>query len=289
MGKITVLDGKKLAEQLLENESIKLSQKVKNRQPKLVVITIGNDDASKVYIRNKEKACNKCNIIFEHKAFASEINIEEVTNYIQKINQDKNVDGIMVQQPVPNRFKNIEQLIVNEKDVDGFTTYNLGGTLNQANHIPACTPSGIIKLLDYYNVNLEGKHVIILGRSNIVGKPLIGMLLNKNATVTSCNSYTKDLKEITKTADIIISSIGKPKFIDNSYITSKCECIIDVGINRDENGKLCGDIDYNNIIDFWSTLDDKERFITPVPGGIGPMTVYSLIKNVIDSYNNNIN
>ena len=230
MEKITILDGKKLSEQLLEKVSIELLQKEKSRQPKLVVISIDCDDASKIYIRNKERACNKCNIIFEHTVFDKDFNGENVIEYIKILNTDENVDGIIVQQPVPSKFKGVEQLIIKEKDIDGFTTYNLGGTLNQVEHIPACTPSGIITLIDHYNINLEGKHVVILGRSNIVGKPLIGMLLDKNATVTSCNSYTQNLKDIIKTADILISAIGKAKYIDSSFISDKCQCIIDVGI-----------------------------------------------------------
>lgn len=288
MGNIQIINGKELSEQLLDMQKVYINMN-NVRRPRLVVITIGNDDASKVYLRNKERACIKCDIKFEHIKFDDNVSKSSVISKIQVLNQDNSVDGIIVQQPVPINYKNIEQYIIPKKDVDGFTTFNLGGTLNNIDHISSCTPNGILELFHYNSIDLCGKHIVILGRSNIVGKPLIGMLLNQNATVTSCNSYTKDLKLVTSTADIIISAIGKPKYINHTFITSKCMCIIDVGMNRDENGKLCGDIDYQDIVEDWSKLnDDITRYITPVPGGVGPMTVYSLIKNTNIAYCNNI-
>lgn len=287
MGNVVKLSGKKLVEELYETQCVIYDSQL--RRPCLCVITIGNDDASKVYVKNKKQACERCNIKFIHKVFLDTDDINVVKEYISTLNYDDTIDGILVQQPVPDKFKGVEQLIDDNKDVDGFSTYNIGGTLTNRPHISACTPSGIIDLFHYYNIDLCGKHVVIIGRSNIVGKPLIGMLLSKNATVTSCNSYTNNIKDITRTADIIISAMGKPKLLDADYLSSKCICVIDVGINRDENNKLCGDCDYDNIVACWNLLDDNiERYITPVPGGVGPMTVYSLIKNVNIAYSNHI-
>lgn len=288
MGNIQIINGKELSEQLLDMQKVYINMD-NVRRPRLVVITIGNDDASKVYLRNKERACIKCDIKFEHIKFDDNVSKSSVISKIQALNQDNSVDGIIVQQPVPINYKNIEQYIIPKKDVDGFTTFNLGGTLNNYEHIPACTPNGIMELLHFNSIDLCGKHVVIVGRSNIVGKPLIGMLLSKNATVTSCNSYTENLDIITGTADILITAIGKPKFIHRDYLTSKCMCVIDVGMNRDKNNKLCGDVDYTNVISYWDSINDNmTRYITPVPGGVGPMTVYSLIKNTNIAYCNNI-
>ena len=170
---------------------------------------------------------------------------------------------------------------------------NMIGTIHRR-RLLACTAKGIIRLLQNYDIELQGKHVVILGRSLIVGKPLIGLLLQENCTVTSCNSYTENLKDITQTADIIISAIGQPKLINSDYLSSKCYCIIDVGTNRDEEGKMCGDCDFNDILDYWSSLNTaslirpKTRYITPVPGGVGPMTVAMLVENVYYAYMNHL-
>ena len=287
---IIKLDGKALANEILETQHLVLDENL--RRPKVVVITIGNDDASVIYLRNKKRVCEKCDIRFEHISFTEDTDYGFLKNYIETMNDTNTIDGIMIQQPVPERFRGLEQYIKNSKDVDGFTTYNLGGTLNNEKHISACTPSGILQLLHYYNIELSGKHVVILGRSNIVGKPLIGMLLNENATVTSCNSYTKNLQGITLNADILISAMGQPKYINSHYITTRCTCIIDVGINRDENNKVCGDVNYKDITDMWSswekTGDKVERYITPVPGGVGPMTVASFVNNINLTYSRNV-
>lgn len=287
---VIILDGKTLANEILETQHLVLDSTL--RRPKVVVISIGDDIASEIYLRNKRKSCEKCDIIFEHISYKEDTSVETIYNCIKSLNNMNTVDGIMIQQPVPDKFKGLEQYIVDYKDVDGFTTYNLGGTLNNENHILACTPSGILQLLHYYNIELSGKHVVILGRSNIVGKPLIGMLLNENATVTSCNSYTKNLQGITLDADILISAMGQPKYINSHYITTRCTCIIDVGINRDENNKVCGDVNYKDITDMWSSWekagDKVERYITPVPGGVGPMTVASFVKNINLAYSRNV-
>ncbi len=283
---VNLIDGKELSKRLLDECKESLKNVNSNRKPKLVVITVGDDDASKVYVRNKHRACENCNIDFENLKYDSNISRDEIILEISKLNVDDTVDGVMVQFPIPDHLKGIEQHIIASKDVDGFTMYNMGNTLynsKEAIKLEACTPHGIMYMLEKSNINLEGKHVVILGRSNIVGKPLIGLLLSKNATVTSCNSYTNNLQEITKTADILISAIGKAKYITKDFISEKTNVIIDVGMNRDDEGKLCGDVNFNEIVDYWNTLEGT-KFITPVPGGVGPMTVASLVNNVVKIY-----
>lgn len=287
MSNIVIMDGKKVSKEFLETQ-----KHIDNtlRPPCLCIITVGEDDASKVYIRNKVRACEKCNINVIHSKFDTSVSYSSLEFYIKELNSSPNVDGIIIQQPLPKHLKGIEQLVLSNKDVDGFTNYNLGYTLtNQNNGLQACTPQGILYLLKYYEIPLQGKHVVIIGRSNTVGKPLIGLLLQQNATVTSCNSYTDYLAEHTESADVLITAIGKPKYIDMAYLTDRCYCIIDVGMNRDENNKLCGDTNYNQITNIWKCWnDDITRYITPVPGGIGPMTVAMLIHNVNLAYHRNI-
>lgn len=218
---IIILDGKSVSQKLLEKD-MKAIQEIyitnnKIRLPKLIVISVGDDDASKIYIKNKQKMCKECNIEFIHLHYSETINFNDLANIIDNLNKDKTIDGILIQQPLPKHLYGIDQLVDKDKDVDGFTSYNIGNTLlNKEDSLKACTPYGIIRLLDYYNISLEGKTVTILGRSNIVGKPLIGLLLSKNATVVSCNSFTKDLKSFTSRSDVIISAIGKPKLINSS-------------------------------------------------------------------------
>lgn len=290
---VIIMDGKKLSSDILERESknLKSINEQLNITPTMVVITIGDDNASKVYVRNKEKAFTECGVNFVHTTFDEDISREELIKYIEQLNISKGINGVLIQQPVPDHLIGVEQYITPTKDVDGFTVQNLGKTLHSTpDQLIACTPKGIINILKTYNVPLKGKHVVIIGRSEIVGKPLIGLLLNENCTVTSCNSYTENLKQIVKSGDIVISAIGKPKYIDSSYIGPKCYCVIDVGINRDINNKLCGDCDTSGIIDFWHSLnDDMTRFITPVPGGIGPMTVASLVENTTKAFKLSLN
>lgn len=257
---ITILDGKKTAQEIY-NEISNYVDCVPEMygKPKLSVLQIGDNSASNTYINNKKTACEKCGIEFEHTKFDADIDKDMILDKLVELRNDKKVDGILLQLPLPDKFKelHLEYAVPYRKDVDGF--------LNSS--ITPCTPKGIMTLLNTYKIDLTGKHVVILGRSKIVGKPLIDLCLNKNATVTSCNSYTKDLKSICETADIIISAIGKPKFLNWYYLTSKCTCIIDVGMNRDENGKLCGDVDFNDIMAHWKEIDTDyiTRYITPVP------------------------
>ena len=295
---IKIMDGKATSNKILEEESIKISKLP--FKPKLVVISVGDDQASKVYIRNKRRACDKVNIEFEeihinNEGLSSEDLFEKLKTIVIELNNDLSVNGILIQKPIIGLDKDHEEelfLAINPaKDVDVFNLSNIIKIYQGKNELLPCTPKGILTLLDEYKINVEGKNVVIIGRSNIVGKPLSLALLNKNATVTICHSKTKDLKEITKNADILITAIGKPKMIDHSYITLKCKCIIDVGMNRDENNKLCGDCNFKDITNWWDFKDminwwnsfqlNEKRYITPVPGGVGPMTVASLIQNVL--------
>lgn len=279
-----ILDGKKVVEELYN--------KLPNMDgAELAIITIGDNEASKVYVRNKIKACEKIGLKgVNYKFKGNGLDFTEIISKIAELNHNTNTVGIMIQKPYPKEYNvyNFENLISVEKDVDGLNYKNMYLTLKGCKpyYYPA-TPKGIMTLLDYYNIPIEGKNVVIIGRSDIVGKPLAAMMLARNATVTLCHSKTEKLKFHTQSADIIISAIGKPKFIDYTFIAYDSRLphnalgvkpvIIDVGINRDENGKLCGDVDYENVLPYISA-------ITPVPGGVGPMTVYSLMENCADSY-----
>lgn len=284
-----LLNGKETAE--------KLYQKLpKNNHCQLTIITVGNDEASKVYVRNKLKACEKVGIFAKHVKIDENIENSEFALFLEdEINEIKkdfnNHGGIILQLPAPRRLENIfNSRIPSYLDVDGFGNENLSYSTSQGmkdfilsisedvyKHTvhKAATPKGIMTLLREYNIPLEGKHVVILGRSEIVGKPLARLMLDANATVTICHSKTQNLERITQTADILVAAIGKPKFINSSHINENT-IIIDVGINRDSNGKLCGDVDFDSV-------KEKCAAITPVPGGVGPMTVYSLIENVIET------
>lgn len=288
---IKIMDGKATSNKILEEESIKISKL--SFKPKLVVISVGDDQASKVYIRNKRRACDKVNIEFEeihidNEGLSSEDLFEKLKTIVIELNNDFSVDGVLIQKPIFGLSKQYEQqLFLNinpNKDVDVFNIEN-EAQIYKGNHILLpCTPQGILTLLDEYKIDIEGKNVVVIGRSDIVGKPTALALLNRNANVTICHSKTniKDLMFYTANANIIVSAVGKPKFINSKYITSNCECIIDVGMNRDKNGKLCGDIDYDDVVNYLDIFSkEKDRYITPVPGGVGPMTVASLIQNVV--------
>lgn len=288
---IKIMDGKTTSNKILEEESIKISKLP--FKPKLVVISVGDDQASKVYIRNKRRACDKVNIEFEeihidNEGLSSEDLFEKLKTIVIELNNNFSVDGTLIQKPIFGLSKQHEQqLFLNinpNKDVDVFNIEN-EAQIYKGNHILLpCTPQGILTLLDEYKIDIEGKNVVVIGRSDIVGKPTALALLNRNANVTICHSKTniKDLMFYTANANIIVSAVGKPKFINSKYITSNCECIIDVGMNRDKNGKLCGDIDYDDVVNYLDIFSkEKDRYITPVPGGVGPMTVASLIQNVV--------
>lgn len=275
-----LIDGKELAQNIRNNlkEEIEI---LKNEgiNPKLAVIMVGEDKASAVYVRNKSKACNELGIEYEEFLLKTETTMDELLNLIDKLNKDINIDGILLQSPIPKHLDINEAFrkIDPKKDVDGFNPVNVGKlSLNQDCFV-SCTPYGIIKMLETYNVPLEGAHAVIIGRSNIVGKPLLQCLLNKNATVTICHSKTKNLEEVTKQADILIAAIGKPEFVTSNMVKEGA-CVIDVGINRTEEGKLLGDVKF-------SEVSEKASCITPVPGGVGPMTIAMLMANVVKAAN----
>lgn len=271
-----LIDGKELAKKI-RNELKEECDELKNNMihPKLAVIMVGDDPASKVYVRNKSKACEDVGIEYEEFILKEETTQEELIELIKKLNEDKNINGILLQSPIP-RHLNINEAfkaITYIKDVDGFTPSSVGKLCIGEDTFISCTPYGVMKMFDEYNIDLTGKNVVILGRSNIVGKPLIQCCLQRNATVTVCHSKTNNLEEHTKRADVVISAIGQSKFVKAEMVKDGV-IIIDVGINRGEDGKLTGDVDFENI-------EKKASYITPVPGGVGPMTIAMLMNNVI--------
>ena len=276
-----IIDGKELAKKTRQNLKIECDElKNKGINPKLAVIMVGDNPASKVYVRNKSKACQEVGVEYEEYLLDSNITQKNLIDLIKKLNNDKNINGILLQSPIPKHLDINEafRTIDYNKDVDGFHPMNVGKlTLGQDTFV-SCTPYGVMRMFEEYNIDLCGKNVVILGRSNIVGKPLTQCCLNKSATITVCHSKTQNTKKITKEADIVISAIGKPKFITEDMIKEGA-IVIDVGINRDENGKIVGDVDFENV-------KQKASYITPVPGGVGPMTVAMLINNVIKAAKN---
>ena len=271
-----IINGKELA----KNIRLKLKEEVEELKkaeinPKLAVIMVGDDKASKVYVKNKSKACEEVGVEFEEYLLPANTKMKELLELIEKLNNDVTVHGILVQSPLPEGLDANEafKTISPKKDVDGFNPINVGKlSLNQDCFV-SCTPFGIIKMLETYNIPIEGANAVIIGRSNIVGKPLAKCLLNKNATVTVCHSKTKNLKQITSKPDILVAAIGKPKFVTVDMVKEGAT-VIDVGINRMEDGKLVGDTDFENI-------KEKVSYITPVPGGVGPMTIAMLMYNVV--------
>lgn len=270
-----IMDGK------LASQTVKMNLKKKiefeNLTPSLTVIQVGDNKASNIYIKNKKNACDevgiKCNII----KFPETISEELVINEINRLNNDISVNGIIVQLPLPSNFN--EGVIINEidpiKDVDGLTYQNVGNLVLENEALISCTPLGVMELLKQYNVKLEGKNVCIVGRSNLVGKPLIQLFLQKNATVSICHSKSLDIKKYTKMADILVVAAGHPNLITKDMVKEGA-VVIDVGINK-ENNVLCGDVDFKHV-------SEKASLITPVPGGVGPMTVACLLKNVVKAY-----
>ena len=271
-----IIDGKELAKKIRSNLKIEWQELIKKGiQPKLAVIMVGDDSASKVYVRNKSRACKEVGVEYEEYLLGSDITQKELIDLIHKLNEDKKVNGILLQSPIPSHLDINEAFreISYKKDVDGFNPINVGKLLLNQDTFISCTPYGIMKMFEEYNIDLEGKNVVIIGRSNIVGKPLMACCLNNHATVTICHSRTKELAEKTKNADILIAAIGKAKFVKADMV-KKDAVVIDVGINRDENQKLTGDVDFENV-------KEKASYITPVPGGVGPMTIAMLMNNVI--------
>lgn len=269
-----ILDGKMLRDKIFESLKAKLDKM--QQKPTLAVILVGENPASQIYVRNKKKTAEKLGINSLSIEYPSDISEEELLNKINELNSDEKVTAILVQLPLPAHInKNrIIDAILPQKDVDGLTPYNLGKLFSgEEPYVYPCTPKGILLLLDEYNIKLEGKNIVVVGRSNLVGKPVAQMLLKRNATVTMCHSHTKNLSEITKTADIIVSAVGK-KVIGEKMLKSDC-VVIDVGIFRDENGKISGDVDFENV-------SKTAAYISPVPGGVGPMTIASLMLNTVE-------
>lgn len=247
-----------------------------------MIISMGEDPASKVYVRNKLKAAAEIGIIANHFPMQADlVTTEYVKETISLFNKDPYLDGIIVQLPLPKHLdeRAIIDAIDPEKDIDGLTTTNIGRLRSGQKCFKPCTAAGIIDLCKYYGIELDGEDVTIIGRSNIVGKPLADMMMAKGATVTQCHSHTSNTRFHTLPADIVVTAIGKPKFIDRSYIGYE-QIVIDVGINRDEEGRLCGDVDFDDVKDNCSA-------ITPVPGGVGPMTVAELMKNTVIAWREN--
>ena len=244
----------------------------------LAVIIVGNDPASRVYVNNKKKACEATGIRSLEFALPEDTKEEELIELIGKLNDDKDVYGILCQLPLPKHIdeSKIIDAVSGEKDVDCFRAENVGKMWLGDYDFAACTPKGVMLLLDYYGIDVCGKKCVVIGRSNIVGKPMASLLLEKSATVTVCHSKTKELASFTKNADIVIAAVGKAKFVTADMISDGV-IVVDVGINRDENGKLCGDVDFENV-------KEKASYITPVPGGCGPMTIAVLMKNTLVAY-----
>ena len=270
------MNGKELAKEIRGNLKIEVTElKKQGIIPKLAVIMVGDDKASQVYVRNKSKACDEIGIEYEEYLKDASITQEELLNLIDELNAREDISGILLQSPIPKHLDIREAFnrIDYKKDVDGFNPVNVGKLAIGEDCFISCTPYGVVKLLEANNIKIEGKHVVILGRSNIVGRPLIQCMLNEHATVTVCHSRTQNLKEFTKQADILISAIGKAKFVTEDMVKDGA-VVIDVGINRNDEGKLVGDVDYENV-------EPKTSYITPVPGGVGPMTIAMLMNNVI--------
>ena len=270
-----IIDGKKIKKEILDE----LKEEVNSLtdKPNFIVIQVGDNPASNVYIKQKAKMAEYIGYGYTHMKFDENITEDELLNKIDEFNNDKNVHGILVQMPLPNHIdtNKIQNAVLPEKDIDGLSDLNAGMLFHGKDALYSCTPYGVMELLKRYNIRVSGKHVVVVGRSNLVGKPMASMLINAGATVTVCHSKTVNLSKYTKMADILIVSVGKPKIITADMVGDNT-VIIDVGINRLEDG-LCGDVDYENVRNLAS-------YITPVPGGVGPMTVAMLGENVLKAY-----
>ena len=273
-----LIDGKKISTEIKDEVKAKVAElKEQGIEVCLAVVQVGNNPASCVYVNNKKKACEYVGFRSVSHELPEETTEAELLKLIDDLNNDDSVNGILVQLPLPKHMdeNKVIDAISPYKDVDGFHLMNVGALSTGQKGFISCTPYGIIELLKRSNIEIEGKHCVIIGRSNIVGKPMGMLLLRENGTVTTVHSKTKNIKEITKQADILIAAIGKPRFVDDTYVKEGA-VVIDVGINRDENNKLCGDVDFDKVEPIASA-------ITPVPGGVGPMTIAMLMKNCLES------
>lgn len=274
-----IMDGKKVSQDT-KKEIIRRTKELKDRMgivPGLASILVGDDPASEIYVRNKRRACGRCGMLSEEYNLPEETSEEELLSLIERLNLDEKIHGILVQLPLPfhmNPTKVIRK-VSPDKDVDGFHPENAGKLFQEEPGFISCTPYGIEKLLDYYGIEIFGKHVVVIGKSNIVGKPVAAVMLNRDATVTIAHIETRNLPDITTMADILIVAIRDPQFIKKEMIKDGA-VIIDVGINRNENGKIVGDVDFENV-------KEKASYITPVPGGVGPMTITMLLWNTLEA------
>ncbi len=273
-----IIDGKKISAEMKDELKEKVAGLNKEGiEVTLAVIQVGNDPASTTYVGNKKKACEYIGIRSLSYELPEETSQEELLALVQKLNADPSVNGILVQLPVPKHIDEnfIIKSIAPEKDVDGFHPQSVGALSIGQKGFVSCTPAGVLEMLKRYKIETEGKECVIIGRSNIVGKPMSMLMLRENATVTVCHSRTKNIKEVAKRADILIVAIGKARFVNKDYVKEGA-VVIDVGMNRDENNKLCGDVDYQDVFDHVSA-------ITPVPGGVGLMTVVMLMNNCVEA------
>lgn len=273
-----LIDGKAAAKEIREEIKKEVNElKAQGVVPGLAVILVGDDPASHTYVRNKEKGCKEVGIHSEIYKYPAAISEAELLDKIRELNEEKRIHGILVQLPLPGHISESKVIdtISPEKDVDGFHPVNVGKLVIGKEGFLPCTPYGIMKLLEREQIDLQGKRAVVIGRSNIVGKPAGLLLLQRNATVTYCHSKTENLSYHTKQADIIIAAVGKAKFLKAEDVKEGA-VIVDVGMNRDENGKLCGDVDFESV-------REKASFITPVPGGVGPMTITMLLYNTVQS------
>lgn len=268
---MNLIDGKILSAKLRNDLKEKIEQM--EVKPGLAVIIVGEDPASQIYVRNKIKACNELGIRSYSYELPNNSTQKQLEDLLNALAMDKQVDGILLQLPLPKHLdeESAMRCIPDEKDVDGFSAKNLGLLTLHKEKLVACTPLGVMKMLESENIEIAGKNAVVLGRSKTVGKPMAMLLLNADATVTVCHSKTKNLKEICKNADILVAAIGKPKFVTEDMVKDGA-VVIDVGINRTADGKICGDVDFENV-------KEKTSYITPVPGGVGPMTITMLMYN----------
>ena len=271
-----ILDGKKVSQKVNDSLKEKVAKlKEKGINPGLAVVIVGDDPASRVYVNNKKKACEATGIVSEEYALPEDTTMDELLALIKELNAKKSINGILCQLPLPKHLdeKAVIENIDPIKDVDAFHAVNTGHIMIGDYSFLPCTPAGIMEMLKYYNIEIEGKECVVIGRSNIVGKPMAMLLLQKNGTVTICHSRTKNLKEVTSRADILVAAVGIPYFVTADMVKDGA-VVIDVGMDRNKEGKLCGDVDF-------AEVEKKASYITPVPGGVGPMTIATLMKNTV--------
>lgn len=274
-----IIDGKKVSEHIRSQiaEGVEKLKQETGITPGLAAVLVGDDPASEIYVRNKRRACSNAGIYSEEHKLSSETTEEELLTLVDKLNNDPKIHGILVQLPLPDHINvtRVLRAVSPLKDVDGFHPYNVGLLVEGNPRFIPCTPHGIIKMLEFYNIDISGKQAVVVGRSNIVGKPVSMLLLHRHATVTVCHSRTKPLDEVTRRADILVAAIGRANFITADMVKEGA-VVIDVGINRNEEGKLTGDVDFE-------AVSQKASYITPVPGGVGPMTISMLLWNTLES------